>query len=317
MATYKEIHGVEVQYRASDATAIEGDVWYNSTFGKLKMYAAAGAWAAGGNVNTHHDRGAGGGTQTAAIVFAGGSAGVTETYDGSSWTEVADLKTGRSQLAAAGQAPQTTALGFGGSPPSAGVAIAELWNGTSWTEVADLNTARKNLAGFGISTAAVAAAGQVPGGTINKAEVEEYNGTSWTEVTDIPTAVREPQGSGILTSGVVFGGYVTAVVATTAEYDGTDWASGGNLNTARTALGGTGATSTATLAYAGEGTADLAVTEEYNGSAWTEVADMSTARNSVDDAGTQNLALAVSGTPNYVGTEEWSAVADIQTVAFD
>ena len=38
MATYKEIHGVNVQYRESDATAIEGDVWYNSSTGKLKMY---------------------------------------------------------------------------------------------------------------------------------------------------------------------------------------------------------------------------------------------------------------------------------------
>ena len=49
MATYKEIHGVKVQYRGSDATAIEGDVWYNSNQGVLKMYAALGAWATGGN----------------------------------------------------------------------------------------------------------------------------------------------------------------------------------------------------------------------------------------------------------------------------
>jgi hypothetical protein len=47
MATYKEIHGVKVQYRDSDATAIEGDVWYNRSTGLLKMYSAAGAWSSG------------------------------------------------------------------------------------------------------------------------------------------------------------------------------------------------------------------------------------------------------------------------------
>ena len=51
MATYKEIHGVKVQYRDSDATAIEGDVWYNRSTGKLKMYITAGAWSSGGNIN--------------------------------------------------------------------------------------------------------------------------------------------------------------------------------------------------------------------------------------------------------------------------
>ena len=52
MATYKEIHGVKVQYRDSDATAIEGDVWYNASTGLLKMYASGGSWASGGNMNT-------------------------------------------------------------------------------------------------------------------------------------------------------------------------------------------------------------------------------------------------------------------------
>ena len=51
MATYKEIHGVKVQYRDSDATAIEGDVWYNASTGLLKMYAALGSWATGGDLN--------------------------------------------------------------------------------------------------------------------------------------------------------------------------------------------------------------------------------------------------------------------------
>ena len=31
MATYKEIHGINIQSRDSDPTAVEGDVWYNDT----------------------------------------------------------------------------------------------------------------------------------------------------------------------------------------------------------------------------------------------------------------------------------------------
>ena len=41
---------------------------------------------------------------------------VTELWDGSSWTEVSDLSTGRHSLAGAGAA--TSALAFGGSNPS-------------------------------------------------------------------------------------------------------------------------------------------------------------------------------------------------------
>ena len=113
MATYKEIHGVKVQYRDSDATAVEGDVWYNSSTGLLKMYSAVGAWATGGTLNTIKGAGTGGGTavvgtQTSAINAYGQTTPPSaltanaETYDGSSWTEVANTNTVRAGLGAAG-----------------------------------------------------------------------------------------------------------------------------------------------------------------------------------------------------------------------
>ena len=106
MATYKAIHGVNIQYRDSDATAVEGDVWYNATTGLLKMYAAAGSWASGGNLNTSRMQMGGAGTQTAAIVAAGRNQASpitttvnAEKYDGSSWTEVANVNTTRFSVA--------------------------------------------------------------------------------------------------------------------------------------------------------------------------------------------------------------------------
>ena len=108
MATYKAIHGVNIQYRDSDATVIEGDVWYNSSTGKLKMYSAVGAWASGGNMNTGRKApGGGAGTLTAGLIFGGGDPDIAdaETYDGSSWTEVNNLNTARREVGPAPPPP--------------------------------------------------------------------------------------------------------------------------------------------------------------------------------------------------------------------
>jgi len=74
MATYKELHGVNIQYRDSDATAIEGDVWYNASTGLLKMYASEGTFATGGNLNTGTYGRQGCGASQSAALDAGGDA---------------------------------------------------------------------------------------------------------------------------------------------------------------------------------------------------------------------------------------------------
>jgi hypothetical protein len=64
---------------------------------KLAAVTTAGAWATGGNLNTARFRLMGAGIQTAAL-GAGGYIGnfsissTTESYNGTSWTEVNDLK---------------------------------------------------------------------------------------------------------------------------------------------------------------------------------------------------------------------------------
>ena len=90
--------------------------------------------------------------------------GLTESYDGSSWTEVANQNTARYNAGEAGAGSQTSTLTFGGLPPTAGVALTEAWNGTSWTEVADLATARGALSQgtVGTSVTAIAISGGDP-----------------------------------------------------------------------------------------------------------------------------------------------------------
>ena len=51
MATYKAIKGLKIQTFSGDhPNAAAGDVWYNSTLGKLRVHkVGAGAWSSGAN----------------------------------------------------------------------------------------------------------------------------------------------------------------------------------------------------------------------------------------------------------------------------
>jgi len=63
-------------------------------------------------------------------------------------------------------------------------------------------------------------------------------------------------------------GFEVGAKADTEEYDGTSWATGGDLNTARNSLAGCG-TQTAGLAFGGYIIgSNKADTEEYDGTAW-------------------------------------------------
>jgi hypothetical protein len=92
-----------------------------------------------------------------------------------------------------------------------------------------------------------------------------------------------------------------------ATVGGGTWASGGNLNAARSGRGAAG-TQTAGIAFGGwyPTTSTHASTEKYDGSTWTEVEDLNTARASLGGAsnGSQTASLAFGGTtgPGPVAT---------------
>jgi len=134
---------------------------------------------------------------------------LTEIYDGSSWTEVGDLNTGRNQLAASGT---TTALiAVGGYQKDE----TELWNGTAWTEVSDLNTGRGGMNSSGSSTAALAF-----GGDPVTAKTEEWNGSAWTETNDLATARKFGASSNITgaTSAFLASGEEPSIGTATEEW---------------------------------------------------------------------------------------------------
>ena len=325
MATYKAIHGVKVQYRDSDATAVEGDVWYNSTFGHLKMYAALGAWASGGNLNETRDSLAGAGIQTAAVFFGGNSepaafTTASEEYDGSSWTEGNNLNTGRYQPGGTGV--QTAALACGGGTPSV-TDETETYDGTSWTEVGDLNTSRRACSGHGSTTAALCAGGS-PGPYYDVSE--EYNGTSWTEGNNLNEARQGLFADcGTQTAGLIAGGQSGTPspgtnAASSESYDGSSWTEGNNLNTGRSDSTGFGI-QTAAMSVGGNTGSITGIAENYDGTSWTEVADLATARAGLGSASNAPNTLGIVGGggngSQTNATEEWTVAASIETVAFD
>ena len=305
---------------ADYANAITGDFYYNSTTGQFKtVNAGVGSWASGGSLNTRRFGPAGTGTtstQTAMLAMSGDRMPTeprmvanVEQYDGSSFTEIADVNAARGQGCGAGTT--TAALFFlgEGQPPSFTASAAnESWDGSSWTEVGDLGQARTAAAGFGTSTSALAS-----GGGPSYAITESWNGSSWTEVADLNTGGGR-KGCGVSnSSGIVFGRSPSAS-GETETWNGSSWTTVAEMSTARANPAAFG---TSTSAIAAGGTIApgpvIANTEQWDGTSWTEVNDLATARNNSAPGGTATAGViaggfAPPGSPSYGlnATEEWT-----------
>ena len=328
MASYKELHGHNIQTVSSDPdNPIHGQVWYNTTTGTIRAFQGtlAGTWATGGEVNSDgHFQTAGAGTQTAALVAGGGTqwpgvhqTGNTETYNGSAWSEVANLNTARRNLSGLGT--QTAALAGGGGPTAK--VIVESWNGSGWTEVGDFNTNKDNNCGMcGTTTAGIAFAGEgTPGAKI--ANAEQWNGSSWTEVGDLNIARHSLAAAGTSTATLGMGGSVDSPAAgdEVESYNGTSWTEIADLNTAsREGIAGWG-TQTAAIA-AGGSTINV---DQWNGTSWTEQNNLSISKSHMGpaQAGTTTAGLVTGG---FYGpgiqvtkaTEEWTGASD-ETITYE
>ena len=273
MSEYKGIKGFQVQTREQDPSeGIPGDFYYNSSTGQFKtIKTGVGSWSSGGSVNT------------------------ARAYGGSSGTS------------------RDAAMYFGGYTIPTNYANTEQYNGTSWTEVADLSNSRTSIGGFGNSlTAAVAVGGdEFPASSPRYlADVEEWGGSSWTSGTNIPTATQMVMGAGTLTAGLAIGGDQPSSpnLTQTLEYDGTNWTSGGALNTGKAFGRISCGIQTAALVAGAPGYS--ATTEQYNGSSWTEVSDLNTAGSQGGGGGTYTSAIT-SGNVNTasVNAESWDGTS--------
>ena len=150
-----------------------------------------------------------------------------EKWDGSSWTEIAEVNTARLGGQAFGI---TTASIFSGgyTPGDSIVTNTEYWNGSSWTELNDMSTLRVNFANWGVYNSGGMAGGSSP----TRALHETWDGTSWTETTDMNTGRSSLGGGGASSSsGMVFGGTTTPGTQSddTEIWDGSSWTEVGDL----------------------------------------------------------------------------------------
>jgi len=198
------------------------------------------SWSNGGTQNNNWDSRSAWGGSSSAIVAGGGTAPRTyvETYNGTAFTEVAVLNTGRGGLPAGSLGTSIDdGLVFGGATPGNVEAETETWNGSSWTEVSDLNTARRGSGNSGSgSTSAACFGGNVPS-TNSSALTETWNGSAWTETTDLNTARNAGSGFGGTTSAGYVGGSsypsLPPYNVKTEFFNGSTWTETGDLANGR------------------------------------------------------------------------------------
>ena len=315
MATYKEIRGTQIEAVATDpSNPIEGQVWYNTTSNVLKGQAvtSAGSWATGGNLNTARAIQGAAGTYNASLNYGGYTTtevGITETYNGTNWTEVNDMGTARAAFAAGGT--QTSAIAAGGQGPPNGVTNCEIWNGTNWTETTDLNASRRYITGAAaVNTAAIAFGGIPPNPGTGATEL--WNGSNWTEVNDLTTARRSIASCGTSTAGFSISGYDGESALECEIWNGTNWT---EVNDIPSGFGTGAAFGTTTAAVVNANT----VTKEWNGTNWAAGTASSTNVSNRACSGTASLGIAAGGEPPPSGvatTEEWTGPGTAQTRTF-
>ena len=121
MANYKDIHGTNIETVTSDPdNPVNGQVWYNSTEQALKGFTSnpAGTWSTSGTMNTARKGGGSKGSQTSGIAVGGSippDVGNVELYNGSTWTEMADMAVSRNGNVGSTSSSSTSALAFASS----------------------------------------------------------------------------------------------------------------------------------------------------------------------------------------------------------
>ena len=322
MAAYKDLVGQKItKVTSNPGEPKTGQMWYNSSDGKLRGLGIVSAWSSGSNTNITRGSGYGFGTLTAGVTGTGeqGPPGLapaaTEEYNGSGWATGNNYPRTDYFISACGT--QTAGLASGGfGPPKSNA--ANHYNGTSWTAAAaNMNVAKFSGGMFGVQTSAIYCGGDgpTPPSPGYVATTELYDGSSWSEVADLPVAKRQFATAGTATAGLASGGRIGPgpTVATVDQWDGSSWTAASSLNTARRYLQGWGL-QTAALVCGGSpnGSTASALTEMYDGTSWSETGDLATARHFGGTSQNQGdntsgwMANGNAGPTFYSNTEEWN-----------
>tara|TARA_R100001015_G_scaffold19109_1_gene14884 strand:- start:1901 stop:2917 length:1017 start_codon:yes stop_codon:yes gene_type:complete len=336
MATYKDIHGQNIPIRASDpSNPILGEVWYNSTTNLFKVRGFnTGGWTSGPNLNTATRAMFGGGTQTAAIKFAGANPGTnyssnTEEYNGSSWSEVNNSPTAVDQANRGDVGLQTATFQAGGVSSSAVQAVTANYDGTNWTSSGALSNSRGDGAMWGVQNSAVLTGGYdafSPPYWTN--DTEEYNGTAWASGTATPLNTTNSVGVGLSeSSGMIIGGRESPSNSypgktdqkRTLQYNGSAWTSLNDQLQTNTGTCAFGDLTAAVIAGASGGALPTTASEVWDGTSWSSGPTVSNAHGNGSGAGTgSDSGMAVGGyisSANVAAVTLWDKGAETQTIS--
>lgn len=240
---------------------------------------------------------AGSGIATDALSIGGNSSSgdtlkTVESFNNYTWSVKPDMNTGRSYHAATGVADATLVLG---NMPASGT--SEFFNGTAWAVGGLSTTSRYGLAMIGVYNDALAFGGY--NNTTYIPTTESYNGTAWSAGGDLNSARGYLAGAGTSTTALAFGGYDgTSTLDTTESYDGTTWSvKEAVMNSGRSYLTGSGATSDKAIAICGLDSEDVATPtiECLENDIWSIKANATVARSSHGSAGGCNNTLIFGG----------------------
>ena len=292
---------------------IEGQLFFNSTANAFKETISdipGTSWSSGGSLNearTGLGSSRNASSNASVSAFGGFNASgaplvardETELYNGTAWTEVADMNTARGQVGGAGTS-STSAIVFGGEvyPNPSNQTITETWDGSSWTETAEMNTAGRSFGNTGTQTNAFCVAGTPNPSRSTKCEL--WNGSAWTEVNDYPTAKNYVTVAGIYTAALGVGGTPSPFTEANT-WDGTSWteitSAGEHSGTGQ----GFGAPAPVSMIKVDNNSCEF-----WNGSSWTEINDLSTARQEGGASGATTNGLVCGGSsPTTGATEEF------------
>ena len=293
------------------------------------------SWSTQGSLTTGRSGGQRMGSYGSDATLAGGrltpgdAVTCVEEFNGSVWSFGRPLTQCRYRGGGAGD---SSGFVTGGTYPGVTLGTTEEFTcvtsgGTykAWSIGNDMITARRGLTGFGEVNAAVGAGGTISDQTTC---VEEYNGSTWSAGNAFTGTRENAGGAGTQNAGLIFGGgdSPSCNYSSTYEYDGTNWAAGGNMIVARIQGGTFAGTQNAALAVNGglisPSDSNCNCVEEYDGSSWSAGGATIKSKKGNVTLGTVNAGLAFGGgtgaygtvldscTEEYNGTS-WSAAGSI------
>jgi len=330
MAAYKDLVGQKITVVTSNPPEPKtGQMWYNSTDGKLRGLGIVEAFTSQTNMPTATGYHTSFGQAIPTTVSAGGigSPGPAPTsavfeFNGSGWTAGGALPSSGKE-SPRGFGTQTAGVIAGGSPGANpdGSTTTSHYNGSSWTSGGALPTAVQGSHTFGTQTAGFLTGGRGNGPPFPKESASyTYNGTAWTNSTAMPqgrqfgaSSSTSPQTSALVFSGQIPPGRTNSSI----EWNGSAWTSTPNVTFTADNLSGSGI-ATAALAASGSAPSVTGSSSKYDGSSWTAGATLSTARSATSGQGATGVTSIIFGglTPSYTtAVEEYNFSTNTVTAA--